>query len=396
MDLLAFYIAEYSVSQDNSSISFLLTFVDIFSIFQLMKKIALPLAIIFFIAVFTVLFFLIPSKETWFSILIPSSIIYFLLSFLLIEHFDIKMRSRAEQEETETEEEKETEEEEEGAPKVSKTLRKFFDAAKQGNLRVVEKLLQKGVDIESHDEGRGYTALMHAANAGKIEVVQFLLDKGADVNGKGTDLGRSALMLAAWEGHTEVAQLLINKGAKVNKQRSDKVHALYVAAQNDHLDTVDLLLKYCTEIDMGGLKDNATALMIACQRGNTKIVEFLVKRGANVNAQTVLDGHGYSPLVLAAEFGFYEIVKILIEAGAKIDVRNGELAHTALMVAAQNEHIEVIRYLIEKGADATIRTKDGASTVSFAPHPDSGNEKASEILNMLKKASAQKRKFKLT
>ncbi|TES94169.1 MAG: ankyrin repeat domain-containing protein [Candidatus Cloacimonadota bacterium] len=85
-----------------------------------------------------------------------------------------------------------------------------------------------------------------------------------------------------------------------------------------------------------------------------------------------------------------------MEEGAKIDARNGELGHTALMVAAQNEHIEVIRYLIEKGADATMRTKDGASTVSFAPAPDSGDEKASEILDILKKASAQQRKFKLT
>jgi ankyrin repeat protein len=360
-----------------------------------MKKMYIPLAIIVFVALSLALFFLIPERQKFYTILIPASIVYFVLVFYFFSYFGLRGRQRryhwGDVESGDNEREEKGDER-----KVNRTLRKFFDAAKDGDLRTVEELLGKGVDIESHDEGRGYTALIHAAEGGQIEMVRFLLEKGADVDGKGTESGRTALMLAAWEGHTEVVRFLISKGAKVNMQRSDKVHALYVAAQNNHPETVKLLLESGAEIDLGGLKDNATPLMIACQQGHAKMVDLLVRRGANVNARTALDGYGYTPLVLAAEFGFLEIIKILIDAGAEINARNGELGHTALMVSAQNLHLEVVKYLLEKKADATIHTKDGASTVSYCPMVSKEEEKAKEIRKLLTEASARKRKFRIS
>jgi ankyrin repeat protein len=156
-----------------------------------------------------------------------------------------------------------------------------------------------------------------------------------------------------------------------------------------------MLLNSGAEIDLRCMEDKATALMIACQRGNREVVELLVKRGADVNARTVLDGYGYSPLVLTAEFGFIDVVKTLVEAGAEVNARNGEAGHTAIMVSAQNEHVETVRYLLEKGADATMQTKDGASTLSFG-QTGSGTEEEKAIVKMLKNASATRRKFKIT
>lgn len=56
----------------------------------------------------------------------------------------------------------------------------FYIAATQGNTILMNKLLNRGADIEYKDEEMGFTALLVAMRSQHVGAVQFLLEKGAN------------------------------------------------------------------------------------------------------------------------------------------------------------------------------------------------------------------------
>jgi hypothetical protein len=90
-----------------------------------------------------------------------------------------------------------------------------------------------------------------------------------------------------------------------------------------------------------------TPLQQACFKGNMKLVNRLIKRGANVNAQS---GKFCSALHVAAYYGHVDTVTALLEAGANIDLEGGCFG-TALQAAIAGDHDEVIDILLDRGAD---------------------------------------------
>ena len=86
------------------------------------------------------------------------------------------------------------------------------------------------------------------------------------------------------------------------------------------------------------------------------MASFLVKKGANVNAR---NSEGKTPLMLAAQHGHIDIAKLLLENGARTDVRTAANVHvgkacmaqdelTALDYALQNDDAVMIELLKEK------------------------------------------------
>ena len=116
----------------------------------------------------------------------------------------------------------------------------LIDAAKRGDLAIVQLLLSKVADVNAKNDN-GTTALIVASQAGHLNVVQALLAKGADVKAKRND-GVTALILASSEGHLDVVRMLLNKRADVNAKDNDGHTALILASQEDHHEVVQLLI----------------------------------------------------------------------------------------------------------------------------------------------------------
>lgn len=69
---------------------------------------------------------------------------------------------------------------------------------------------------------------------------------------------------------------------------------------------------------------------------------------------------GSSPLISAAIFGKTEIAKVLIDAGAKLDIKNND-GSTALISAAFFCRPDIVKLLLKAGADKTITNNFGSN-----------------------------------
>ena len=110
-------------------------------------------------------------------------------------------------------------------------------------------------------------------------------------------------------------------------------------------------------------EDNWTALMVAARKGQSDIVQLLLKAGANVNAKE--GGDGQTALIIAAWSRHNEIVQLLLNEGAKVDLKN-ENGQTALHVATEFGDTDIVQSLLEKGADVNALKHDHETALIVA------------------------------
>lgn len=117
------------------------------------------------------------------------------------------------------------------------------NAAYQGDLKTVKKLVEEGTPVDTALTGGqdvdgsslgGKTALMFAAEYGKVQVCQYLIEKGAKVNKRQND-GNTPLIWAAAGGSVQICKLLLANGAKINAPGRNGETPLMAAAGNGQL-----------------------------------------------------------------------------------------------------------------------------------------------------------------
>lgn len=89
----------------------------------------------------------------------------------------------------------------------------LLDAARKGDLKRIQKLLDSGADINQRDN-TGFTALHWAAMTNKQDVVKLLIQKKADINAREFQYQLSPLDVARSRGFKDMVELLIKNGAK--------------------------------------------------------------------------------------------------------------------------------------------------------------------------------------
>jgi len=105
--------------------------------------------------------------------------------------------------------------------------------------------------------------------------------------------------------------------------------------------------------------DNAksTPLHVAVEHGNLEIVRFLLDRGAKANARDIFKR---PPILMIdnSDDEATELYRLLIGKGAEVNVRN-EDSETLLMLAAEDDIIEIVKLLLEAGANPALKDDDG-------------------------------------
>ena len=94
----------------------------------------------------------------------------------------------------------------------------------------------------------------------------------------------------------------------------------------------------------------------AAREGDADRVRKLLDAGADVNVRNGNKGHlQYTPLHWAAYYGHLEIAEILTSRGADLDAEDPDYS-TPLYLAAEQGHPKVVEFLISKGAEVNVKS----------------------------------------
>lgn len=155
------------------------------------------------------------------------------------------------------------------------------------------------------------TPLHIAASEGHLELCEALLDRGAKIN-RCDRWGGAALDDAYRHRHNKIIEFLLSKGGKFGSP--SQANNLIEAASGGDLEEVEALIKFGS-VDLNASDyDRRAALHLAAGEGQMDIVRLLCEKGADVN---VRDRWGNRPLDDAVTAGHQDIVNLLEEYGAK-------------------------------------------------------------------------------
>ena len=227
------------------------------------------------------------------------------------------------------------------------------------NVDIVQMLVEAGADVNSH---QGLTSpLTLASEVGLCKAVELLLHAGADVNDQWRCMYGTPLMHAvrfSFSEHPPInylncMELLIDAGADVNAIDIHYSTALTTAVKVGFDEGVDLLLR------SGGNEGLSKALTAAVGTGFPKCAQLLVDAGADVNEDQGYDHRPLSQLGCVrnligtediddedllqkalSKINLVECGKILLRAGAKINVKNWRDHNNALRhyIGINREH----------------------------------------------------------
>ena len=105
---------------------------------------------------------------------------------------------------------------------------------------------------------------------------------------------------------------------------------------------------------------NWTPLLWAAMKGHLEIARMLIDAGADVNNR-----NGETPLYMAVSNGKLDIARMLIDAGANVNVQD-EVGYTPLHWAAVFGQVEIARMLIDAGGNKDIQNNKGRAPYDLA------------------------------
>jgi ankyrin repeat protein len=234
-------------------------------------------------------------------------------------------------------------------------------AARQGNLKVAQVLLDHGARIDFARCKNG-SPLQAATEGGHAMMVQFLLGKGANVNTKGGDFG-SPLQAAAHTGNKVLVELFIGIDANVNADGGFRGSPLAEAMAQKHFEIVNTLLQNHANPN-GGTPNHATPLLIrdglslqsrrkkppvnwAIYHAKLPVINQLIDAGADLNipnGRCNATNHNPSashPLCVAIQIANHTIIDLLLSRG--VIITNGQCC--ALSTAAKGNEFSLFKRL---------------------------------------------------
>ena len=125
--------------------------------------------------------------------------------------------------------------------------------------------------------------------------------------------------------------------------------------------TVALLWRGSPDINQG-TPEGRTPLVFGAMNGYLSIVRILLNKGAHV---LIRDDEDFTALHLSAMFGHLDVTTLLVDAGADLEAKSCR-GHTPLHIAAQEGHLEVVAALVEAGPGLHSTTSAGLTPLHLA------------------------------
>lgn len=142
-------------------------------------------------------------------------------------------------------------------------------------------------------------------------------------------------------------------------RKLDERDMIWSAAAGDEDDVLEFL---DDGVAIESKFEGATALILASQHGQVRMVELLLDHGAKVD-NAMADGR--SAISFAADQGHVDIVRLLLERGASMNLCDDE-GKTPLMYAAMSGHFTSVEVLLQHGASSEVCSNSGWTALMYA------------------------------
>ena len=224
---------------------------------------------------------------------------------------------------------------------------------KETGTGVASMLLDHGVSTSIQDRQGGGTAIIRATDNGNISMVEMLLDRGVDV--AETDLlGRGILHAAAVSGHTDIAELVIEKGLSINIKDKMGRTPLHDAGRFGNVATIQRLLELGADVrheDSSG----RTPATVAWQNGKRAAFDLLsqhpIAQGEKNHMLPPESEH--LPTWSLAKLGFEDLIARKIAQRTKdpfvLSHLDPDTEETPIHCAILGNHPSILRRLLAAG-----------------------------------------------
>ncbi|KAK9079970.1 hypothetical protein SSX86_001645 [Deinandra increscens subsp. villosa] len=176
-------------------------------------------------------------------------------------------------------------------------------AVSRGDDVLLHKLLRRGGLDANEMDSNGHTVLNLAAATGSLECVLLLLDYGADPNKRDSE-GNVPLWSAIIGRNEAVIKLLVDNGATLTS--GDVGEFASCAVEENSIEMLKDIIKHGGDVTVRN-NMGTTALHKAISEEKTKVVEFLINHGANID---IPDVHGWTPRDLADHQSHEDILEL--------------------------------------------------------------------------------------
>lgn len=199
------------------------------------------------------------------------------------------------------------------------------------------------------------SSIIDAIKTGDLSTVQKIITTTPELANETTPEGLSILLLAAYYGQMPIAQLIASKKSNLDIFEATAIGELNELKTHLHQQP-DLLNAHSI--------DGFTPLGLAAFFGQVKLVQFLIKQGADVNIASN-NNFKVTPLHSATAKKQYDIAQLLIENGANVNAQQMS-GVTALHAAAHNGDVPLVKLLVKNGANIHAKMKEGQTPLIMA------------------------------
>ena len=299
----------------------------------------------------------------------------------------------------------------------------LYMASSRGFAEVVRLLIDYGADVDANcDDRRGsnhvrWTPLLVAIYNDYSDIALLLLERGANTETR-NDPNQTPLYMELSRGFSDVVRLSTDHGADGDAKCDDRRGFNHVewspqqaAMYNDHPDTMPFLLE-CGADTETQISQDQTPLYMLPSRGFAEAARFSIDHGADMDAKRDdrrgLNHVGWIPpqaaiyndrpdstlfllergantvtetqstrdqtiFYMASSRGFADVVRLLIDHGADVDVKCDDLDEdsekvwwTPLHAATYNDHPDIALLLLERGVDTETRSSQDQTPLYMA------------------------------